>query len=39
MDIFEFPSELLHVKDLEPKLLRGLVTNVLIAANGLYKPI
>lgn len=39
MDISEFPSELLHVKDLEPKLLRGLVTNVLIAANGLCKPI
>lgn len=37
--IFELLLELLQVKDLGLKILRGLMKNVLVAAYGSYKPI
>lgn len=37
--IFELLLELLHIKDLDLKILRGLMKNVLVAAYGSYKPI
>lgn len=39
MAIFELPLELLHIKDLDLKTLRGLMKNVFVIAYGSYKAI